>query len=112
KAALAIEPDDVDAWLALSRAYIAYVPNAGNQGDDAKRNGLSAALSAYDLSRTSEKRAQSLAIVATGLDLRDLSRPALTAYADSLKLVDDDTVRAAYDDLRARKGFRVVNHSI
>src|SRR5690606_31262139 len=30
----------------------------------------------------------------------------------SLKLVDDDTVRAAYDDLRARKGFRVVNHSI
>src|SRR5690606_32955377 len=99
-------------WTALARAYYAYQPNAGNRRGEMQRDGLSAALNAYGISRTAVTRAESLAVAAVGLDLINLSRPALTAYEASLALVDDAAVRAAYLDLRARKGFRIVNHSV
>src|SRR5690606_21549975 len=73
---------------------------------------LNAALNAYARSRTAQQRAEALALTAIGLDMRNLSRPALTAYQESLDLVDDDTIRAAFHDLRERKGFRILNHTV
>ena len=57
-------------------------------------------------------RAEALAVIAAGLDRRDLFRPALQAYEASLALVNSAEVEADYDDLKARKGFRVVEHTI
>src|SRR5690606_32281837 len=76
------------------------------------RDGTSAALNANGLARTASLRAESLAAIGQALDRRDVSRAALQAYEASLALVNDAAVRAAYLDLKARKGFRVVNHSV
>src|SRR5690606_20316433 len=46
------------------------------------------------------------------LEWREVYRPAISAYAASLELVDDASVRARYDSLRQRRGFRVVGHTI
>ena len=46
------------------------------------------------------------------LDRRDYFRPALQAYQASLALVNSAEIKAEYDDLKARKGFRVVDHTI
>lgn len=106
RAALAIEPGDVPLWLALARAQFQIAPQNGSERSQIRRDGTSAALGAYGLARTTALRAQALASVGLALDRNDLYRPSRQAYEASLALVDDEAVRAAYDDLRTRRGFR------
>ena len=111
-AAVVISPDDGALWLALARAMLAVQPANGDETGLFQRDATSAAWNAYQLSRTAAARADALAVIAVGLDRRDLFRPALQAYEASLALVNSAAVRADYDDLKARKGFRVVEHTI
>ena len=111
-AALAITPDDPRLWMGLARAALAVEPQDYRERTEFPRNAASAALNGYSLARTLGLRAESLAVVAETLDGRDLYRPALQAYEASLSLVNDAGVRAAYLDLKERKGFRVVGHSV
>ena len=39
-------------------------------------------------------------------------RPALQAYKESLKLVEDPTNRQTYEDMRLEHGFRVIDYKI
>lgn len=110
--ALAVEPDDIELWLALSQAQFAIEAQDSNEQAQLARDGTSAALNAYELARTPGPRARSLAAIGQALDRRDLYRPALQAFEASLALADDATVRASYLDLKARKGFRVVNNTV
>ncbi len=48
----------------------------------------------------------------TSLEIAQNYRAAINAYKASLELVEAKTVRAALNDLQARQGFRVVNHTI
>ena len=112
RTALAIDGENSDLWNRLAQAIFQFEPNADNRRWEMQRNGTSAALSAYSFSRNTQARAQSLATVGLALDKRDLNRPAIQAYEASLALVDDENVQADYLDLRERKGFRVVNHSV
>ena len=112
KAALAIEGDDAALWSGLSRALLAIESQNYNERAQLARDGTSAALTAYGLARGASLRAGSLAALGQALDRRDVYRPALQAYEASLALVNDAAVRAAYLDLKARKGFRVVDHTV
>jgi uncharacterized protein YfaS (alpha-2-macroglobulin family) len=109
--AVAIAPADGLLWLALARASLA-VEAGGSEAANRSRDATSAAWNAYRLSRATPTRAEALATIAAGLDRRDLFRPALQAYEASLALVNSAGVRADYEDLKARKGFRVVEHTI
>ncbi|MEO3385428.1 alpha-2-macroglobulin family protein [Mesorhizobium sp. CAU 1741] len=111
-AALAIDPDDRELWVSLARATLSIEPQNSTEQTEFARNGTSAALNAYDLSRTVNARARSLAEIAAGLDRRELYRPALRAYEASLLLVNDAGVRERYADLKSRRGFRVVDNSV
>jgi uncharacterized protein YfaS (alpha-2-macroglobulin family) len=111
-AAIRISPDDGKPWLGLSRALLAIQGANGQETAALNRDATSAAWNAYQLLRTASSRADVLAAIAAGLDRRDLFRPALQAYEASLALVNSAAVRADYEDLKARKGFRVVDHSI
>ncbi len=111
-AALAIAADDTDSWTSLATALLAIEPETGREGSELNRDASSAALIGYNLSRTVSQRAQNLAVVAQALDRRELYRPALQAYEASLALANDSTVRAAYLDLKSRKGFRVVGNEV
>ncbi len=112
EAAVSAMSDNGALWLELARETLATQPTTGQETAELRTNATSAALNAYRLTRTRATRADALALLAAGLDGRDLYRPALQAYEASLALANSASVRAAYEDLKARKGFRVVGHSV
>jgi len=110
--AVQIQPDDAGLWLNLARAIQGVRGINYQETATLKSEVTSAAYNAYLQSRTAPVRAEILAALAVGLDNRDLFRPALQAYEASLALVNSSYVRADYEDLKARKGFRVVEHKV
>lgn len=111
-AALSASPDDSALWIDLARAILGVTPANDEETPTLQRDGTSAAWNGYQLSRTATARAAALAVMAAALDKRDLYRPALQAYEASLALDNSASVRAEYEDLKARKGFRIVEHSV
>ncbi|RWQ66754.1 MAG: hypothetical protein EOS85_33390, partial [Mesorhizobium sp.] len=113
EALVSVLPDDGQLWLELARETLAVPPTANSaEASTLPANATSAAFNAYKLLRTTKTRAEALALLGDGLDRRDLSRPALQAYEASLALVNSSWVSAAYQDLKARKGFRIVDHTV
>jgi hypothetical protein len=110
--AVALTKDDPAPWLGLARATLAIAPADGNETYSLPREATSAALTAYGLTRTAGLRAESLAVLAQALERRELFRPALEAYKASLALAESAPIRQAFLDLKSRKGFRVVDHSV
>ena len=110
--ALRISPDDRPLWTKLTDALLAVQSENNFESGAFARAATSSALNAYRLTRGTSERAASLAHLALALDRRDLYRPAIEAYNASLELENSAEVRAALDDLRARKGFRVVDHTV
>lgn len=107
RAALAITPDDGDLWIEMARA----INTVSNTADAAAQASI-AALNGYQLTRTTQTRADALAVLATSLANAENYRAALNAYKASLALVDAKTVAAAYHDLRERQGFRIVGNTV
>lgn len=107
-----ILPDDTAIWIRLARAVQMATPNSSDETAALQRDATSTAYNAYLLSRTAANRAESLTLLARGLDKRDMFRPALQAYEAGLELDNSAAVRAEYEELKARKGFRVVEHTI
>lgn len=113
EAAVSVLPDDGRLWLELARETLAVQPVASSsEPSTLPANATSAGFNAYKLLRTTKTRADALALLGDGLDRRDLYRPALQSYEASLALVSSPGVRAAYQDLKARKGFRVIDHTV
>jgi alpha-2-macroglobulin len=126
-AALVKSPDNGALWLELARAALAasqpqqrvIQPGVALRGtlppgDHGAylRAATSGAINAYQLSRTAPARATALAMLATALEKREFYRPALDSYKASLALQPSPQVQAAYDDLKARQGFRVLENTI
>ncbi|MGV3550569.1 alpha-2-macroglobulin family protein [Rhizobium sp.] len=107
KAALKLDPDNGELWMEMANAATRI-----NNNYDINYQGLSASINAYDLTRTKTARARSLAILAKSLENNAYYRAGINAYKASLKLVDDGTVRVAYEDLRTRQGFRITGNTI
>jgi uncharacterized protein YfaS (alpha-2-macroglobulin family) len=107
KGALSLTPDNGALWIELARA-------AGTARDNstADSEGTLAAINGYQLSRTTQSRADALAVLAAALAKQQNYRSALNAYKASLALVNARTVQAAYNDLRERQGFRVTGNTV
>jgi len=112
RAALGANRDDPALWLGLARAVLAIPPADGNEQYALPREATSAALLGYERTRAAAQRAEALALLAQGLERRELFRPSLEAYKASLALADSAPVRAAFLDLKGRKGFRVVEQTV
>ncbi len=110
--AVSVLPDDVALWTKLAHETLLVQPANGSEKATLQTNSTSAAFNAYKLTRTSANRAEVLALLAAGLDRRDTYRPSLQAYEASLALVNSASVRADYEDLKARKGFRIIDHTV
>jgi uncharacterized protein YfaS (alpha-2-macroglobulin family) len=111
-AAIAGAPKDATAWLALARL--------GQAADDAKAEGradlmtraTTAAYAAYQYAGGAAPQAEALATLGN-LEARSESwRIALDAYHASLALKDDPDVRATYEDLREKHGFRTLDYKV
>ncbi|APG94606.1 alpha-2-macroglobulin family protein [Sinorhizobium americanum] len=107
RGALAITPEDGNLWLETARTA-----NRFSGGTDLASEAALSALNGYQLTRTTQSRADALAILAQALDNLQNYRAALQAYKASLELVQAKTVETAYLDLKARQGFRVTGHTI
>ncbi|MIL09715.1 hypothetical protein BZU93_28040, partial [Salmonella enterica subsp. enterica] len=110
--AIALNPDDAAPWYDLARAALAVSPSTSQEGSTLLRDATSAIYNSYQLQRTASGRADTLTVMARVLDKRDLFRPSLQAYEASLALVSNSNVRAEYQDLKARKGFRILDHTV
>jgi uncharacterized protein YfaS (alpha-2-macroglobulin family) len=110
--AVSISPGDSTLWTSLARAALAIKPANSTDEGDLRKAASSAAYNAYLASRTTDERATALAVLAPALEKREAFRPAIQAYEASLALRQDAAVKAAYLDLKARKGFRVVNNTV
>lgn len=107
KSALSLAPDDRFLWIEMAQTAAQATDNSYLAGQ-----GPLAALNAYWLTRTTSARAETLAVLADTLDKSANYRAGIDAYKASLALVEEPTVRAAYLDLKARQGFRVVQHTV
>jgi Large extracellular alpha-helical protein len=107
KGALSLTPDDGDLWIEMARAA-----GTANNNSSADAEGTLAAINGYLLSRTTQRRADALAVLAAALAKQQNYRPALNAYKASLALVSARTVQAAYNDLNQRFGFRVTGNTV
>ncbi|MFK0687236.1 PAN domain-containing protein, partial [Mesorhizobium sp. IMUNJ 23033] len=113
EAAVSVLPDDGHLWFELARETLAVQPASNtSEASTLPANATSAGFNAYKLLRTTRTRAEVLALLGAGLDRRDLYRPALQAYEASLALVASPSVQADYADLKSRKGFRVIDHTV
>jgi uncharacterized protein YfaS (alpha-2-macroglobulin family) len=107
KGALSLTPDDAALWIELARA-------AGTAKDNSEfaTQAVLAAINGYQTSRTTQTRADALAVLGAALAKQENFRPALSAYKASLALVSARTVQAAYNDLRERHGFRITGNTV
>ena len=112
RSALRVTPDERALWSRLAGALLLVPTNNYSERARLQRDATSAAFNAYRLTRMRGERAETLAQLARALDRRDLYRPAIESYKASLALVNSAEIRAAFEDLRARKGFRVVEHTV
>ncbi|GIL03129.1 MAG: membrane protein [Alphaproteobacteria bacterium] len=110
--ALALEPDNLDIWLGLSRAATGWLKSQNQYEYRLQEVTTSAAINAYELTRTASRRAEALAVLAEALERRSLFRPALEAYKKSLELADSPQIADAYRQLREARGFRVTGHEV
>jgi len=107
KGALSLTPEDSALWIEMARAA-----STAKNNSSADADGTLAAINGYQLSRTTQRRADALAVLAAALAKQQNFRPALNAYKASLALVSARTVQAAYNDLRDRQGFRVTGNTV
>ena len=110
--ALVLEPQDAATWLALSRASQAVKSGDYSERRNFSRNATSAAYIAAQRADTDALKAAALAELGEGLAKRSLWRPAINAYAASLDVRETEPVRAAYKQLRAERGFRVLDYTV
>jgi uncharacterized protein YfaS (alpha-2-macroglobulin family) len=107
KGALFLAPDDLYLWLETAESAARATDNSYLAGQ-----GALAAVNAYQLTRSTESRARALAVLANALDKSGNYRAGINAYKASLEMRDDPAVRSAYLGLKARQGFRIVEHTI
>ncbi len=106
-AALSQDPSNLDLWLEAAGVANRVTGNTYIGGQAALY-----AINAYQLSRTATIRADTLSVMAKGLENAENYRAAINAYKASLDLVKSGRTEAALADLKSRQGFRVLDHAI
>ena len=110
--AAAADPERSPVWAELSRSALTFNPEDANLVRNLRSVAVSAAINAYQTSRTASQRADALAVLGEALERSERWRPALSAYQASLAIREVPALRAAYADLRTRRGFRVVDNTV
>ncbi len=110
--AAALEPENGARWLEIAERTSRWLEVNNNSDYRLQEVASSAAILAYELSRTASTRAHALVVLAKALENRSQYRPALEAYKKSLELKNSEEVAAAYKELREKRGFRVTGNSV
>jgi len=112
-AAIALEPGNAANWAGYARAALAVVPGDNwEERENLQNRRLAASFAAYQRAMTPAGEAAALALLGQAYAAQQYWRPALNAYAASLKLKDDPAIRAVYEPLREEYGFRILDFKV
>lgn len=111
-AAVGLAPDDADVWLDFARAARATAIATPRESWRLNQDAATAAFLAYQRARSSAQEASALALIGTVHNGQSQFRLALNAWRASLDLRDDARLRAAYEKLRAERGFRIIDYKV
>ena len=109
---LSRQPGNGALWLDLAQQLAVATPINDSDGYTLPSKLIGAALKAYTLLSQPQQDAQALNLAAQGFAKREMWRPALTAYKESLKLQEDQAIRATYEQMRVDHGFRVADYKV
>ena len=109
---LSLTPRDGAMWLRLAQHLAVAKPINDQDGYQLPPKVIGAGLKAYLLASKAPDEAAALALAAQGFAKREDWRPALKAYKESLRLVEDATIRQTYADMRDQHGFRITDYKI
>lgn len=107
-----VDPLSLTAWQSYADTYWRSRSDKWQQTRDYRSFAISGALETYRLAQDDAEKAAALDLLARTLVLSDRYRPALEAYKMSLSLADEPFVRAAYEELDANHGFRMLDYSV
>ncbi len=111
--AVALAPNDAEAWLGLARALMAIRPAPqGSERYNLPVNASAAAFISYQRATAPDAKARALATLSEALKRRSFWRPAIDALKTSLALQDNADVRKTFEALRAEHGFRVMDYKV
>lgn len=111
-AAVVADPNSAAAWRLMARAANAIEPRDYRERWELRERATTAAYLAYQRSANRNDEAASLAVLARTFERNELWRPALTTYRLSLELQDNAQLRASYESLREKRGFRLISNKV
>lgn len=111
-AAVVADPANAAGWRLMARAANAIEPRDYRERWELRERATTAAYLAYQRSANRNDEASSLAVLARTFEKNELWRPALTTYRLSLDLQDNAQLRASYESLREKRGFRLVSNKV
>ncbi|RDJ20778.1 alpha-2-macroglobulin family protein [Bosea caraganae] len=111
-AAVVADPNNSAGWRLMARAANAIEPRDYRERWDLRERATTAAYLAYQRSANRNDEAASLAVLARTFEKNELWRPALTTYRLSLDLQDNAQLRASYESLREKRGFRLLSNKV
>lgn len=110
--AAALQPQNWQAWAGIANSAAAIEPRDYSERWALQERATAAGYLAYQRARSKADEAAALSSLANGFAIREMWRPALTAYKLSLSLEDNDEVRSTYEGLRAEHGFRITDYKV
>ncbi|KPH79927.1 alpha-2-macroglobulin family protein [Bosea vaviloviae] len=111
-AAVVADPAGAAGWRLMARAANAIEPRDYRERWELRERAISAAYLAYQRAIGRNDEAASLGVLARIFEKNELWRPALTTYRLSLDLVDNASLRTAYEGLREQRGFRLTSNKV
>lgn len=110
--AIAADGKDAAAWMTWARAARQAAPGERANSWRLRNDAITAAYAAYQFGADKTQKAAALAELGAALATTSSWRPALNAYAASLALVPAPDVRATWQELRAKHGFRITDYKV
>ena len=110
--AAAAEPANPAGWRLMARASNGIEARDYSERWQLRERAITAAYLAYQRSTSRNDEAGSLGVLARTFERYELWRPALTTYRLSLDIVDNASLRTAYESLRDQRGFRLVSNKV
>jgi alpha-2-macroglobulin len=107
-----VAPQDAKAWRRLADIWLLIPATDEDDGSTRVERARTAAYIAYQRSTTPEDESASLVTLANAFTKREEWRQALNALKLALDLHETPELKASYDELRAKYGFRVSNFSV
>ena len=107
-----VSPSDASAWRKLAGLWLLIPATEEDDGSTRIEQARTAAYIAYQRAKTPEEESASLVTLADAFTKRQEWRQALDALKLALSLHETPELKAQFDSLREKYGFRVTNFSV